>query len=364
MNALIIIPDLKHGGTNKSTRNILPFFKANNIIVDIFSMYSQGPYRQIFEGQDGIDLWYDNLYVKNPKNVFAKIRGYFFSKYKYIKYQKLISRKNYDIVIAMEEDIATLFAKKIKCKKKIAWVRCDYLQGYGNRNELSIYNSFDTIICVSDFTQSQFLKKYPSLSSKVYSIHNFINKKEICNLSNLSFEKELVFTHEFNVISVGRLHPVKQFSYIPQICSKIKSAGIDIGWIIIGEGPERNTIEANIVKFDVRDNVELFGQVNNPYPYMKRSDLVVCLSKSEACPNCIIEPQILGVPVISTDFGSSKEFIINEKTGIISGIEDIATSIIKLHDDKLLYEKIKSSLFDNQYDNDDTSNKLLEIFHL
>lgn len=86
----------------------------------------------------------------------------------------------------------------------------------------------------------------------------------------------------------------------------------------IKEGIERNNL-SNIVFY--------LGHRTNPYPYFANADLYVCLSESEACPMVFNEAKCLGTPIVSTDFGSSHEFILSRKDGIIVPRERVFEAI-------------------------------------
>jgi len=48
------------------------------------------------------------------------------------------------------------------------------------------------------------------------------------------------------------------------------------------------------------------------------SDLVVLTSENEGTPVSLIQAQMAGIPVLTTDVGSASEVMINEKTGFCS----------------------------------------------
>jgi glycosyltransferase involved in cell wall biosynthesis len=72
----------------------------------------------------------------------------------------------------------------------------------------------------------------------------------------------------------------------------------------------------------------------------KLADIALCTSDSEGMPLSLIEAQMAGVPVVSTDVGSVAEIVIDGKTGklakdlsgLISGIKSIKESIEKSGD--------------------------------
>ena len=56
------------------------------------------------------------------------------------------------------------------------------------------------------------------------------------------------------------------------------------------------------------------------------------------------EAKILRVPIVSTDFGSSYEFINDGETGIITPLEGLPDAIIRMYGDEVLREQIKANM--------------------
>lgn len=168
-------------------------------------------------------------------------------------------------------------------------------------------------------------------------IHNpvTINKikekaKEICPL-----EKK----HQYQFISVGRLHAVKDYPTLLEAYS-IAIKEVDIGGWILEDGPEREYI-GNLIKEKCLENsIELLGFNVNSYKYIKFADGLILSSLNEGFANVIIEAMAPGVPVIATDcdFGP-REIITDGLNGILIPVGD-ADSMAKVmialcKDDKL-----------------------------
>ena len=66
------------------------------------------------------------------------------------------------------------------------------------------------------------------------------------------------------------------------------------------------------------------GFEENPYPYLKKSDLFVSTSLSEGLPYVICEAFVLGIPVVATETAGAIELLDNGKYGILTGQDDIS----------------------------------------
>lgn len=105
----------------------------------------------------------------------------------------------------------------------------------------------------------------------------------------------------------------------------------------------------------------LLGAKDNPYPYLRRSDLVVCTSISETFSYVIGEAKVLGVPVVSTNFGTAKE-VLDDRHGVIAELEEMADAIAGLINDASVYDRLKRNLKDYRYDNDKILAKVYSLF--
>ena len=107
----------------------------------------------------------------------------------------------------------------------------------------------------------------------------------------------------------------------------------------------------------------LLGNKQNPYPYIKESDIFVCLSESEACPMVFCEAFTLGTPVITTNFGSSFEFLQSGYNGYVCEIDDVYKILIDITKNVDKVDSLKDNLKSYKSYNDEIRKKLLELFN-
>ena len=120
----------------------------------------------------------------------------------------------------------------------------------------------------------------------------------------------------------------------------------------IADNTEYDTIVKRIGESALEDVVTLEGQMSNPYPAIKNSDLLVCLSSSETFNYTLTEARILGVPVVSADFPAAKEFVKDGQDGIITSIDKMTDAISVFIVDKDYYRMQKEALREYHYDNE------------
>lgn len=356
---LFVLPYYKIGGTLTSFSNLVPLIDRTKYNIDAFAITNEVDDVTILPkaiNYLGLDLtrlqnksqkWkIKTLIVKCLKFVkrLLVICGYDPSDIVFKKMAQSLSG-NYDVVIAFQEGQPTKMAQFISAPYKVAWIHSMYsrFKTISNCSAINAYNNYDNIVCVSQTAATDMINCEPQWKQKIHVVYNVVNFDTILEKAKIN----LVLYKKINLVSVGRIDPVKRFSFIPKIASEIKKTGISFDWWIIGGvavQEEYNKLINGIKKFSVSDCVHIVGALSNPYPYIKHSDLLVCLSSSETFNYTIAESKVIGTPIVSTDFSSAFEFIENEKTGLILPIDNIANGIVRILNDKELYKLIKQNL--------------------
>lgn len=278
---------------------------------------------------------------------------------------KSSSFKHYDTIVAFQEGEATRFVSFIESSNKIAWVHCDYRNYCSTPKERDIYEKFSTVVCVSKYTANSFSTIYPSLQNRVVSVNNLLNLDLIIKSAELPVSDTLFNNDSFTIISVGRLDPVKRFEYIPRIAAELKSKGCKFRWYIIGPEVDNQCFSqlcAEIKSYSLERDVVYLGSKANPYPYFKKADLLVSLSYTEACPMIFNEAKVLKLPIVTTDFGSSYEFINNGESGVIVGLKDIADTLCSIISNSETYDTLKQNVCSQKYSNENILSQLRSLF--
>lgn len=352
---LFILPYYKIGGTLTSFSNLIPLIDKNEYEISAFALTSDIddisvlPKNVIYLGLESSESSQNALknrakkILRWCKRTMTKF-GYDPSDVVFKRMAQSLSGK-YDVVISFQEGQATRMTQYIQAPKKIAWIHCMYsrFKDINKSCMVEAYNNFDRIVCVSNTAAEDMIECEPSWRDKIYVVYNAIDSATVRSKAGTG----IVYKKNINFISVGRIDPVKRFSCIPEMARILKDDGLEFDWWIIG-GPavqeEYDRLLNNIKLFKVSDCVHPLGAISNPYPYIKSSNLLICLSLSETFNYTIAEAKALGVPVVSTNFDSAYEFINHENTGLILSIGDIAKGIKRMLADKQLYSHIKNCI--------------------
>jgi len=102
------------------------------------------------------------------------------------------------------------------------------------------------------------------------------------------------------ILSVGRLSMPKRYDLLIRAVHGARQER-PLRLVVLGDGEERESLEALVHHLDAETWVSLPGFARNPYAYMARADLFVLSSDWEGLPNVLIEAMACGLRVVSTD---------------------------------------------------------------
>lgn len=257
-----------------------------------------------------------------------------------------VSEREYDLAVSFLTP-HYFTADKVKAKKKAAWIHTDYGKiDIDRKSELEMWNRYDHIISVSEDASGQFLKKFPTLKDKLIVIHNMLPADTILRQAEeFSAADEMPENGEIRLLSVGRFCHAKNFDNIPDICGRIRAAGLPVHWYIIGYGSDEEKIAGSIKTADMQDYVTILGKKENPYPYIKACDFYVQPSHYEGYSVSVKEAQLLCKPVIITEYPTAKSQVRDGVDGIIVPMENGACADAMI--EVLREPEIKNSLIEN-----------------
>ena len=376
-SVLFIIPQLSHGGSNRSLQSIFASFPDSDWAV--YSLENGGektPYSSVFSSRLVEQGWLyktckGNVILRKTLNALQNYLNIDLWAFVYSNEARRLQKEmRCNTVVGFEESYATLFASYFKNVKKIAWMHCDYdlYKIYsGGRDEHRLYQRFDKIIAVSNFAKEGFVRHFPEAKDKTHVIYNLLDTCQIIKDAQYPIDDERFVSDCFTVVSIGRISEVKQFQKIPDYILQIKQIRptIQLRWFVIGDGDSylKDEIEKKTTEYSIRSELVLLGAKVNPYPYIKNSNLLVCTSRTESWSYVINEAKVLHTPVVTIRCGSSEEVVEHGITGYITKEQDLPALLVDMIEDKNgLYSCIRENIKGFSYDNYSIVENLKDCF--
>ena len=256
-------------------------------------------------------------------------------------------------------------SEKVVANKKIAWIHTDYSTIETDVElDLKMWSKFDYIVAVSQECRASFISKYPTLKEKVRVIENITSPEFVRTQSSEKISDFPRNKGDFNILSVGRYCEAKGFDNAIKALRILHDRGYtNIKWYIIGYGQDEEFLKKLVIENNLEESFILLGKKINPYPYMKECDLYVQPSRYEGKAVTVTEAQILGRPVMITNYATAKSQVDNGYDGYITelSIEGIADGIERLYKNIKLREKFMNNCSNTEYSNEEELKKLYEI---
>lgn len=219
---------------------------------------------------------------------------------------------------------------RVSSKNCIIYIHSNYKYVYNNDiNKLKEFfnqrnlDKFRKIVFVSNESKNDLCKIYPQITNKSIVINNLVNSKKILELSEKKVnvdkpknKKTFVFVGRFEEKSKRLTRLIKVFSLLNKKLSNIEL------WMI-GNGSDYELVEKIIKKEKLESIIKLFGEQENPYPYMKLADYVILTSDYEGFPVVYNEAIVLNKTIITTIDVSDDYIQIPNKFGYVVSKDEL-----------------------------------------
>lgn len=173
---------------------------------------------------------------------------------------------------------------------------------------------FKKIIWVSDSAfKDYYFQKFVKKKSVV--LVNVIDAEEVKKKAGKS---ERI---EFDCIYLGRLSPEKNPLRAIRILDSVIKKNVNYKCVIVGDGPLRAKCQKKVKELNLENNIIFKGFIENPYPILKKSSVLLFSSNYEGTPMSALEAMCLGKPIVSTSTDGLVKLIQLNETGYFSDDE-------------------------------------------
>ena len=310
---VFFMPSFEGGGVEKNIIMIANNFATRNINVSLITAN-----REVKKKFD------KRINFVSPKNLFWSSKKRFFKYIICTFFLFLENKKENDFyVICFQGNIiCTIFCKifGIKIIIRPNSSPSGWSQNFLKRIFFSKILKLANLIVVNSLYFKKELKSKFNLSSKC--IYNPLNHKEILKLSKKKIAFNFFKKNTINLISVGRLVEQKDHMTTLKAINNLKDR-INIKLLIIGEGDQKKKLFEYIYKNKLSKIIKIIDRTENPYPYIKKAQVMILSSLYEGLPNVLLEALSLKKFIISSNCPTGpKEILDNGKNGFLFTVGD------------------------------------------
>ncbi|TMB73171.1 MAG: glycosyltransferase [Chloroflexi bacterium] len=143
--------------------------------------------------------------------------------------------------------------------------------------------------------------------------------------------------------TVAMLRPEKGLMDLVRAAGHVVDHFPEARFLIWGEGPLRLPLEALIRELGLSGVVTIAGATLEPETTLRRMDIFVLPSLSEACSNSLLEAMATGRPIVATRVGGTPALVEDEATGLLVPPADpaaLAKAVIRLIEEPALAARL------------------------
>jgi glycosyltransferase involved in cell wall biosynthesis len=352
----LVTVSLSGGGAERVAASLSCFFEAQNI--EIHHIVFAG---EIVYNHKGKLLHLETLKDKN-NSLYSRYKR-FLSVYSYFK------KEQFDYVVdfrVKEYFLQEIIVNYFVYKKFIQTVHSNSIHLYLHRNKFLnkiLYKNAQKVVAVSSIIKQKIEHYYQY--NNIELLHNPIDFILINSLKNESLTVDYQY-----ILSIGRMEDnVKQFDHLIESYANSILPSQQIKLVILGEGKLRPKWESLTSQYNLQEMIIFKGAVSNPFMYYKNALYTVMTSKYEGFPMVLLESLACETPVISYNFFSnSNEIIQHEHNGLLVENQNkvkITEALNRFHNDKVLYLRCKNNAQASvqQYSLEQIGAKWIQLFN-
>jgi len=320
------------------------FFGAERVVAELSKYSSQCGVKTVIgvlvQDQALIDLF--RQAVSNPDVKIISFDGSSSLSWKVIK-KIICAIKKYQINIihshGYKSDMYAFFVRK-NFKARVSLIATNHNWIGMTAKELmyqfldsQVLRRFDFVIAVSRDVREQMVCKGVK-QERIDVIGNGIDIEDPdFDSFSLGARKKLGLGQDVYLIGcVARFTPEKAHIDLIHAFSEINKKDMNVRLVLIGDGPERRTLENECRKLGLADKVVFTGNRSDVRSLYVAFDAFTLVSKNEGLPMVLLEAMASALPVVVTKVGAIPTVIEHDVNGIIvlpSHPKEIANALLK-----------------------------------
>lgn len=190
------------------------------------------------------------------------------------------------------------------------------------------------VVLVCDAARERFVNESivpENLASVVYNGIEPTEARDRQGHENKQLRQKLGLPETGPIIgSVGRLNQVKNYETLINASAILTRVSPESSLVIVGDGPERQSLQELIKTLRLKDRVKLLGERKDIDDLLAQFDVFALTSRTEGFSVALVEAAWAGLPIIATDVGGNREIVDHGMTGFLVQVGDSSAVAEKL----------------------------------
>ncbi len=243
-----------------------------------------------------------------------------------------------------------LFGVGVQADKRLCFLHNDLVKDMAIKHPqlravFSLYNSYDSLACVSEQSRRDNARDIDRFVSQHYGINvnrpfvtvhntidpNLIRLRSVSELRKVEIDEARYVvsaedgqltgfrvdnTEGLQFLAIGRLSKEKNHRRLLRAMSLHLSSYPDSSLVVVGSGPLFDNLAGFSKQLGIADRVSLAGNLPNPLPLLRTADCFVSSSDIEGQPITVLEALTLGCPIIATRIGGHID-LLSDSDGLV-----------------------------------------------
>jgi glycosyltransferase involved in cell wall biosynthesis len=197
---------------------------------------------------------------------------------------------------------------------------------------------FDRILAVSEEVRSYCIQQDHLSPQRVETLYNGVDMAVLDNMAaDGDARQKLGLQTDAPVISaLANIRSIKGIDVLVRAAKRVCIEFPEAQFLVVGrvlEPPTMSDLRAQVGSLQLADNFRFVGELANPFPVLRATNVFCLPSRNEGFSNALIEAMGCGLPCVATRVGGNAEALEEGKSGYLVGSEDadaMADRILRL----------------------------------
>lgn len=206
-------------------------------------------------------------------------------------------------------------------------------------------NESDGVTAVSNYLRNETYTHF-DIKNEIEVLYNFVDTVRFQRTNKAHFKQALCPKGEKVLVHVSNFRPVKRAADVVEVFHRLRSEGLELKLLLVGDGPDRIPTEHLARRLGVYEDIRFLGKQEPIEEILSIADVFLIPSGSETFGLAALEAMSCGVPVVSSNIGGLPELNIDGVTGFLCPLGDIdafTESTRRILQDQDLYTRMASA---------------------